>query len=242
MTEVRVAIHQPNLLARPKVLQKLLAADVWIVLDDVQFAERDYQQRAWLVPTRRGQPPRWCSLPLDRSSGKRRPINQIRLSGRDPLRLLRNGLTAAFRNDEYIEGMLTAMELEFDASDPLTSLGVAATRYQLHRLGREIQPVRSSDLRDAAAPKTEGVLELCRVSGASTYLADSGALRYLQDDSLKDAGFRVLWQIWSSVELAGLRPDDVRNGSAVNIYMRDPATHAALLRSGHFAHERPTES
>lgn len=36
------AIHQPNLFPRLVTLAKLFAADYWIVLDDVQFAHRDY--------------------------------------------------------------------------------------------------------------------------------------------------------------------------------------------------------
>ncbi|WP_436849202.1 WbqC family protein [Streptomyces atriruber] len=40
------AIHQPNLWPRLTTLAKLFAADHWIVLDDVQFARRDYQHRA----------------------------------------------------------------------------------------------------------------------------------------------------------------------------------------------------
>ncbi|CAN3978238.1 WbqC family protein [Kitasatospora purpeofusca] len=42
------AIHQPNLLPRLSVLAKILAADVWVVLDDVQHARRDYQHHARL--------------------------------------------------------------------------------------------------------------------------------------------------------------------------------------------------
>jgi hypothetical protein len=43
MTQYRVcAIHQPNLFPRTSTVAKLLAADVWVVLDDVQFYARDY--------------------------------------------------------------------------------------------------------------------------------------------------------------------------------------------------------
>ncbi|MEV6297119.1 WbqC family protein [Streptomyces sp. NPDC051896] len=42
-------IHQPNLFPRLSTLAKLYTADQWIVLDDVQFARRDYQHRARLA-------------------------------------------------------------------------------------------------------------------------------------------------------------------------------------------------
>ncbi|WP_262505732.1 WbqC family protein [Streptomyces sp. TRM68367] len=60
------AIHQPNLFPRLSTLAKLYAADRWIVLDDVQFARRDYQHRAriaaWTAPpgSRGSRSPRTC--------------------------------------------------------------------------------------------------------------------------------------------------------------------------------------
>lgn len=45
-----VAIHQPNLFPRLKILQKLALADIWIVLDNVQYCQREYQNRTLIVP------------------------------------------------------------------------------------------------------------------------------------------------------------------------------------------------
>ena len=43
------AIHQPNFFPRLSTLAKLFTADIWIILDDVQFARRDYQHRCHLA-------------------------------------------------------------------------------------------------------------------------------------------------------------------------------------------------
>ncbi|MER5354285.1 WbqC family protein [Kitasatospora sp. NPDC002551] len=40
------AIHRPNLFMRLSTMAKAAAADVWVVLDDAQFARRDYQHGA----------------------------------------------------------------------------------------------------------------------------------------------------------------------------------------------------
>ena len=42
------ADHQPNFLPRLPTLAKLYAADIWIILDDIQFNRRDYQHRCYL--------------------------------------------------------------------------------------------------------------------------------------------------------------------------------------------------
>ncbi|MBU6427323.1 WbqC family protein [Patescibacteria group bacterium] len=48
-TRLSVVVHQPNFLPRLKVLQKLAAADVWCVLDSVQYNPREWQNRARIV-------------------------------------------------------------------------------------------------------------------------------------------------------------------------------------------------
>jgi WbqC-like protein family len=40
MAGLLCAIHQPNFLPRLSTLAKLYAADIWIILDDVQFTRR----------------------------------------------------------------------------------------------------------------------------------------------------------------------------------------------------------
>nr|WP_251021978.1 WbqC family protein [Streptomyces sp. ISL-10] len=64
------AIHQPIFLPRLNTLARLFAADYWIVLDDVQFARRDYQHRARLAsmshPCRR----QWLSIPTHLPHGR----------------------------------------------------------------------------------------------------------------------------------------------------------------------------
>ena len=76
------AIHQPNVFPRLATLAKLYAADVWIVLDDVQFNARDYQHRAWLA----GSDPlhgQWLSLPVHKPFGRATRINEVVLLERD---------------------------------------------------------------------------------------------------------------------------------------------------------------
>ena len=65
-----VAIHQPNLFPRLSTLAKLFAADCWIVLDDVQFARRDFQHRARLAAMSGSAQRQWLSLPTHLPHGR----------------------------------------------------------------------------------------------------------------------------------------------------------------------------
>ena len=72
------AIHQPNLFPRLSTLAKLYAADVWVVLDDVQLNMRDYQHRTPLLsPDMRQE--QWLSLPVHRPFGRSTRINEALL-------------------------------------------------------------------------------------------------------------------------------------------------------------------
>ncbi|WP_318657860.1 WbqC family protein [Streptomyces aureocirculatus] len=64
------AIHQPNLFPRPTTLAKLFRADYWIVLDDVQFARRDYQHRARLAGIDAPSRQQWLTIPTHLPSGR----------------------------------------------------------------------------------------------------------------------------------------------------------------------------
>ena len=77
------AIHQPNLFPRLSTLAKLFTADIWIALDDVQFARRDYQHRARLGRHDDPNAQQWMSLPVRSPNGRRSLINDIMILERD---------------------------------------------------------------------------------------------------------------------------------------------------------------
>src|SRR5688500_306398 len=74
---MRVATHQPNLFPRLKVLQKLASADVWIVLDNVQYCPREWQNRARIVVAHGSSSSFWLTTPVSRSKGRDTLIQDV---------------------------------------------------------------------------------------------------------------------------------------------------------------------
>jgi WbqC-like protein family len=70
MPGLTCAIHQPNFFPRLSTLAKLYAADVWVILDDVQFSRRDYQHRCYLPPAGTALPARWLTVPVHLPDGR----------------------------------------------------------------------------------------------------------------------------------------------------------------------------
>jgi hypothetical protein len=226
---LRVTVHQPNLIPRAKVLQKIAASDLWVVLDDVQFNPRDHQHRAFIVPTLRDQNAHWLTVPVSTPHGRTTTITEVS-AARAIKPLYRDALIGCFGESPQLTQLIRDVESAYRADDCLVSLGVAATQFLL-KCSRVPMPAvaRASDLRSHAMPKSHGIMQLLTEVGATEYVADSGALAYLDADALRRKRIDVRWQTWPALPLLDLTASEVRKGTALNVWIRDVNTLRQLL-------------
>ncbi|WOX10247.1 WbqC family protein [Streptomyces sp. N50] len=176
------AIHQPNFLPRLSTLAKLYTADVWVVLDDVQFVRRDYQHRARLAALDDPQREQWLSVETHLPYGRATLIRDARLADpRRSARRLGQLPTQHYRASPYWQ--LLHASLEPVVRSLAESVGTAAvaeatTRALLNLLGWRGTIVRSSDLA-ASSDRSARLADLTTAVGADTYLCGTGGLRYL---------------------------------------------------------------
>jgi hypothetical protein len=178
----RCAVHQPNLFPRPHTLAKLLAADVWIVLDDVQFTRHDYQHRARLADLHNPALQQWLTLPVHLPNGRATLIRDLELaeparSRRIMLRLIqqyygRSPHWSAVR--ETVDEVLSAFENTTSAA----AIAETSTRVLL-RLLRWTGTIHHSSLLPARAGRSERLADLTAAVGATHYLCGPGGARYL---------------------------------------------------------------
>ncbi|MFJ2959265.1 WbqC family protein [Streptomyces sp. NPDC087270] len=221
------AIHQPNLLPRLSTLAKIHAADVWVVLDDVQFARRDYQHRARLAALADPQHRKWLSIETHLPDGRATLIRDTRLA--DPHRTARRlgQLPAQFyRTSPHWPLLRSALEpvlRSLTETTPTAAVAEATTLALLSLLGWRGSVVRSSDL-SASSDRSARLADLTTAVSADTYLCGTGGLRYLDprpfaEQHLNVRAFRPpaadgLWtgaaQISALWALAAYGPTDVR--------------------------------
>ncbi|OKI00446.1 hypothetical protein A6A06_24630 [Streptomyces sp. CB02923] len=170
-------------------LAKLFAADYWIVLDDVQFARRDYQHRARLAalndPARR----QWLSLPTHLPNGRSTTIRDAEIV--DPVRTRRriqHTLQHCYGASPYWLLLRPALTPVLDliiTSGRTAAVAEASTQALLEALGWPGRILRSSAL-TSRPDRTERLVDLAVATGATTYLCGTGGMRYLRT-SLFDA-------------------------------------------------------
>ncbi|MFE2583756.1 WbqC family protein [Streptomyces sp. NPDC059378] len=189
------AIHQPNLFPRLSTLAKLYAADHWIVLDDVQFARRDYQHRARLAALDDPDRQQWLTLPTHLPHGRSTLIRHARLA--DPRRsrrtteLLVRQYYGRSRHWTAIRAALEAVLRTIDTTDQAARIATASTTVLLAALGWQGQTVASSDL-PARQGRSQRLADLAAATGSSHYLCGTGGMRYLDHRPFDAYGIPVI--------------------------------------------------
>jgi hypothetical protein len=195
MMDLICAIHQPNFFPRLSTLAKLYAADVWIVLDDVQFARRDYQHRCHLAPVGDARlPERWLSVPVHLPDGRATLIRDVRLA--DPAATARRVpdiLRQYYRYGHHahaVMGLLPKLRSTLATAERLADVAEQITVEILRIVSWPGVIYRSSEL-SAGSGRSERLADLTSTVGATTYLCGTGGSRYLDHAPFRTRGLQV---------------------------------------------------
>ena len=170
-----VAIHQPNYLPWLGYFAKIAAADVFVLLDDVQFSKGSYTNR---VQIDRQGAPAWLTVPVRHAFGA--PIAEIAIDRGDFGQVHLESLKQSYRRADHfaevwphVAGWLAA------PADSLLATNEALIRVVLSLLGIGTALVRSSALGVACdAPDVRLASLVERLAPGGTYLSGRGGGKY----------------------------------------------------------------
>ena len=192
-----VTIHQPLFLPWLGYLDRMLHADLFIVLDHVQFERRNYQNRTRI---RFDGEARWFTVPVVQHSRDERIIDkQIDNTpcGADRWWGSRHFKTLcyAYREAPFFDDYAPCLRSIFDSRfERLVDLDLALLEWLRSALDIRTPMVRSSEL-GVGGRKSELMLNLCLASGAKVLLGGMGGSRdYLDVEAFERAGVEVRWQ------------------------------------------------
>ena len=186
------AIMQPTYLPYLGYFHLIAACDVFVFLDDVQFARRSWQQRNRILGAG-GEV--MLSVPVQKTD-RDAAICEIEISEAEPWRdkHLASVRHAYARRPYFAEGM-AFLEAQLGApTAKLADLNCNLIQAAAGQLGLQREFVRASAL---AAPghRSDHLLALCQAVGASAYLSPQGSADYMVEDGVfQVAGFPVRYQ------------------------------------------------
>lgn len=191
-----VAAHQPSYLPWLGYLDKMASADLFVIMDDVQYQSQNFQNRnriklnngtGWLtVPVVRG-------LQSDRIMEKR--IQNTAGSRHQWQRVTWLTLETHYRRAPYWDEYAAELRDLYSWSwDYLIDLDLALLELARRWFGVTTPLCLASSL-GLSGQKTERIIELCKRVGASVYLSGSGgSSSYLDVTAMRRAGIEVRWQ------------------------------------------------
>ena len=191
------AMHQPNYLPWLGWFDKLAKADVFVLLDAVQYPRgRSFASRNRILTA---QGPQWLTMPASVPAGRKGKAAYTEIAIADagaPARHLKT-LRMAYARAPHTEEMLGLYEQALEAAGDgmLCTLNVALIEQVAGYLGIDTPIVRLGELLDEFGQQSQLIVDIGRELGADTYLSgDGGGHDYNDEQLLGEAGIALAYQ------------------------------------------------
>jgi hypothetical protein len=226
---VKVAIHQPHYLPWLGYFAKWAAADLFIMLDVVQYEKNGWQNRN-RVKTRDGA--RWLTVPVHARLGT--SISDVEVDGSQPwparhLRTIEQAYAPAPWLGLYRDDLARLYATPWTRLAPL---GGASARWLADAVGITTPCRLASELGVTDTDPTGRLVALCRAVGADTYLAGADGVRYMDLSRFEAAGIAVLAQRYDHPVYPQIHGDFVPFLSALDLLLSAGNQALSIIRQG----------
>lgn len=187
---MKVAIHQPHFFPYPGFFHKLSLADVFVIMDDVQYDKR-FTNRNRIMATNGWT---WITVPIHKDH-KFLPNMQVEINNdmswkeHHWRKIYHSYANANFFNlyKNYFEN-LYKKEWQF-----LFDLDLETTKKIIEWLGIKVEIIKGSEL-NVKGMSTERLVNVCKSIGADTYIAGGGSKNYMDEKLFEKNNLKVEYQ------------------------------------------------
>ena len=194
-----VAAHQPAYWPWLGYLHKLASADLFVVMDDLQYESQNFQNRNRI---KLNTGPAWITVPLVRGSQQERicdkKINNVSNPRQHWQRRTWRTLCLCYGKSPYFDNYRDVLEdLYTTRWDSLVALDMRILECLREWFQISTPIIRASTL-ELQGQRTARIVHMCQQVGADAYLSGEGGSRnYLDMNYFDQAGLRVVWQRFS---------------------------------------------
>ena len=224
---MRVTIHQPQFLPWLGYLDKIDRADLFVVLDTVQFKKNEWQNRNRI---RTSQGWQWVTVPVLHNHGQK--LNQVRVNQNVAWRKKHlHAVEMHYGRAPFLDRFLGGLgDVYQSAWDRLTDLNLAMLQWLLDAFGISTRLQLASEMHLREEP-TERLIDICRTVGASHYLAGVGAQAYMDMARFESSGVRLELQEFKHPVYAQCYEPFLPGMSAIDLLFTCGGDALGILRS-----------
>lgn len=188
-----VTIHQPEHLPWLGFFNKLAKADVFVILDSVQFEKNYFQNRNRIVGSNGVQ---YVGIPVNTSGHMEGTIATTQAATRSNPKWRNKYLSTirqSYSRHPYFNEVFPIVEHTLNLpSDNICEINMAIFQAFSEKMGFFPTYIRSSQMK-ASGMKSDLILNICQELNADTYIAGPSGRNYLNMQSFADAGIQVVF-------------------------------------------------
>ncbi len=196
VSKTLVCIHQPNFFPWLGYFNKVALADLFIVMDNVQFPKTGsgtWMNRVRLLINGR---PAWVTVPIHRAYHGLRTIRDVRISNHLPWRakILRTAGQSYVRAPFFSMVYPLLEQLINNSTDRLVDFNFDALRHLFEKLGLNPEKIVLGTSLNVEGSGTDLLIAMVKAVGGTAYLCGGGAAGYQEDEKFAVAGVDLVYQ------------------------------------------------
>jgi hypothetical protein len=190
-----VSVHQPQYIPWLGFFDKITKSDYFVFLDNVQYKEREYQNRN-KIRTQMGSI--WLSVPVISKGQGRQVIRDVLIDNEVDWRKQHlRSLETWYAKAEYFKVYHKFFQETYSKDwEKLSELNINIISFFLKELGINTKIVFETALGISSA-KTDRIVDICNKLNADTYLSGAGGRDYLEEGKFTASGIKLLYQDFS---------------------------------------------
>lgn len=225
-----VAIHQPNFSPWLGYFHKMKNADLFVLLDNVEYSKGSYGNRVKIKSRLKGDI--WLTVPVLYSKGSHRTYCKVEIANRRNWQdrhanLLRDAYREAPHFEPYFSNLMDIISSSYPY---LATLNIAILHYLREQLNIDTPMRLASDLTEDFGAGSERVMRLCQYFDADIYLSGRGARAYNDEAAFAQQGIQIVYQQFTCPVYPQLHGEFIPNLSALDLLFNCGPESAAILR------------
>jgi len=214
---MKTAIHQIQFMPGLRFFSKMRAADVFVLLDDVQYEKREFQNRN-RIKTASG--PQYLTLPVVTKGRFEQKISEVMVDNElkwreSQLKTIKLNYARAPHFKEYIGELEEIYSGEYER---LSGIALKTVDFFVKHLGIKTARLFSSELK-VGTHSTQRLVDICLAVKADSYLSGAGAKSYLDEGLFEKNGLKIEWQEFKVKEYPQLYGAFAENLSALDLLL-----------------------
>jgi len=186
-----VSVHQPQYLPWLGYFDKIDRADVFVLLDNVQFKKNEWQNRNKIKTAQGWQ---WLTVPVMYKYPQL--INEVMINNRVSWQhQQRQAILSNYKKAPYYNQLKEFFEDIFSSSwQFISKLNIEMVKSLVKILGIDTPLYVASELGEFPQDPDERLIAITKHLGADTYLAGAGGRGYMDLDKYNKSGVKVIFQ------------------------------------------------